>query len=138
MATVNTLVVGGGGGFGVGAGSNGTGGAGGGGSAVAYPTAGGNGTNGLGGGGAGGGQNSSPFQGANGGNGGSGVVIIAFPTDGSTGVSTSSTGGTITTVSGNQIHTFTTSGTWTMVAFSAGSLPKPVKTRQAINRASTY
>ena len=73
---------------------------------------GGGGVGGDGGGGGGGGSDAF----AAGGTGGDGVVIIAFPTDGSTGVSTSSTGGTITTVGGYQIHTFTTSGTWTMVA----------------------
>ncbi len=75
-------------------------------------------------GGGGGGGNSS----ASGGVGGSGIVIIRFKYDGSNGVATSSTGGVITysdvnglnpgispDVDGYQIHTFTTSGTWTMV-----------------------
>jgi hypothetical protein len=52
---------------------------------------------------------------ANGGNGGSGIVIIAYATDGSTGISTSSTGGTITTSGGDTIHTFTSDGTFTAV-----------------------
>ncbi len=76
--------------------------------------AGGNGSGGTNGKGGGGGGN------ANGGSsdGGNGVVIIAYPTDGSEGVSTSSTGGTITTSGGYQIHTFTSNGTFTVVAIS--------------------
>lgn len=70
------------------------------------------GTDGRGGGGGGGNATTT----ANGGPGGSGVVIIRYLTDGSTGVSTSSTGGTITTSGSYTIHTFTSSGTWTMVA----------------------
>jgi len=68
-------------------------------------------------GGGGGGSGAGPGAG-NGGNGGSGVVIISYATNGSDGVSTSSTGGTITTSGGQTIHTFTSSGTWTMVASS--------------------
>jgi len=63
------------------------------------------------------GTNGGYAGGATGGNGGSGIVVISFPEDGSTGVSTSSTGGTITSSGGNQIHTFTSDGTWTMVAY---------------------
>ena len=44
---------------------------------------------------------------ANGGNGGSGIVIVSYPTG-----SMSATGGTITTSSGNTIHTFTSNGTF--------------------------
>ena len=97
----------GGGGGSRGAGSAGSGGQGGGGN-------GGSGSGGnaaLNSGGGGGGAWSNLI----GGTGGSGVVIISFPIDGSTGVSTTSTGGTITTVGGNQIHTFTSSGTFTPV-----------------------
>jgi len=61
-----------------------------------------------------------------GGAGGSGIVIIAYKTDGSDGVSTSSTGGTITTSGANTIHTFTSSGTWTMVAAGGGFTPTPL------------
>lgn len=49
------------------------------------------------------------------GNGGSGIVRIRFLINGSTGISTSSTGGTITQSGGYQIHTFTTNGTFTPV-----------------------
>jgi hypothetical protein len=70
--------------------------------------------------------------------GGSGIVIISFPTDGSTGVSTASTGGTITTVGGNQIHTFTSSGTWTMVAATTTIPNKVYSYYQAIKRAAFY
>jgi hypothetical protein len=58
----------------------------------------------------------------NSGAGGSGIVIIAFPIDGSTGVLTSSTGGTITQVGGNQIHTFTAGGTFTAATSAIGPL----------------
>lgn len=50
------------------------------------------------------------------GNWGSGIVIISYATNGSDWVSTSSTGGTITTSGGQTIHTFTSNGTFTMVA----------------------
>lgn len=46
------------------------------------------------------------------------VVIISYATDGSDGVSPSSTGGTITTSGGQTIHTFTSSWTFTMVSSS--------------------
>lgn len=49
------------------------------------------------------------------------TVIISYATNWSDWVSTSSTGGTITTSGGNTIHTFTTSGTWTMVASSTSN-----------------
>jgi prepilin-type N-terminal cleavage/methylation domain-containing protein len=65
------------------------------------------GTNGTGSGG-GGGSNT------NGAAGGSGIVIIRYKTDGSDGISPSSTGGTKTTVGEYTIHTFTTSGTFTI------------------------
>lgn len=66
-------------------------------------------------GGGGGSASWNGSVGGSGGNGGSGIVIISYATDGSDGVSNTSTGGTITT-SGNQtIHTFTTSGTFTVV-----------------------
>lgn len=58
--------------------------------------------------------------------GGSGIVIIRYKTDGSDGVSTASTGGTITTSGAYTIHTFTSSGTFTAVtigADGAGLLP---------------
>jgi len=55
-----------------------------------------------------------------GGTGGSGIVIIRYKTDGSDGVSTSSTGGTITTSGSYTIHTFTTGGTFGCVLSGGG------------------
>jgi hypothetical protein len=100
-----TYAGGGGGGIFSGGGTPGAGGAGGGG--AGSNTTGVAGTANTGGGGGGG------ANGYTGGVGGSGIVIIAFPTNGSTGLSTASTGGTITTVGGNQIHTFRSGGTFT-------------------------
>jgi hypothetical protein len=57
------------------------------------------GTANLGGGGGGGGTTGA--------NGGSGVVIISYPG------AQIGTGGTVTSVGGNTIHTFTSSGTYT-------------------------
>jgi hypothetical protein len=68
---------------------------------------GGAGTANTGGGGGGGGANGG--TGGPGGAGGSGVVIISYPTG-----TLTATGGTITTSGGNTIHTFTSSGTWTV------------------------
>lgn len=103
---------GGGGGGGRGAYGAGAGGAGGGG-AGGMEAAGTNGTANTGGGGGGPGDlGSTNF---NAGSGGSGIVIISYATDGSDGVSASSTGGTITTSGGQTIHTFTSSGTFTVV-----------------------
>ena len=109
---------GGGGGFGresSGAtGSGGSGGLGGGGNGSNVgTTAGGTGTANTGGGGGGSGYNASL---GSSGAGGSGIVIIRYKTDGSDGISTSSTGGTITTSGLYTIHTFTSSGTFTVVA----------------------
>jgi len=59
---------------------------------------------GNGGGGGAGGSTAN-----NGGNGGSGIVIFAYPTGALNG-----SGGTITTAGGKTIHTFTTSGTFTL------------------------
>lgn len=92
----------GGGGAGDGGTTGGTGGSGGGANANHAGT-GFSGTNGLGGGGGGGD--------GDGGNGGSGVVIISAPQD-----TITATGGVKTTVGGNDIWTFTTSGTWTVTA----------------------
>lgn len=50
------------------------------------------------------------------GNWGSWVVVLAYATDGSDWISTNSTWGTVTTSWALTIHTFTTSGTFTMVA----------------------
>lgn len=71
---------------------------------------------GGGGGGGGGGGNI-------GGTGGSGVVVISYPTG-----SLTATGGTITTSGGNTIHTFTTSGTWTITI-----TPTPIVTSSAVS-----
>ena len=91
----------------------GAGGAGGGGAGASGGNTGTAGTANTGGGGGGGGAVADSVGGA----GGSGVVIISFPENGSTGVSTASTGGTITSSGGNQIHSFTTTGesTFTVV-----------------------
>jgi hypothetical protein len=48
------------------------------------------------------------------GSGGSGIVIIRYKTDGTSGI-VSATGGTKTTVGDYTIHTFTTSGTFSIV-----------------------
>lgn len=63
------------------------------------------GVDGLGGGGAAGGND-----------GGDGVVVIAYNTDGSSGLSNDSMGGTKTYSGGRTIHTFTSGGTFTAVA----------------------
>ncbi|MBI5003547.1 hypothetical protein HZC00_00420 [Candidatus Kaiserbacteria bacterium] len=84
-----------------GAGGSGGGGAGGGNTT----TAGTSGTANTGGGG-GGASNTGT---SSGGNGGSGIVIIRYPTG-----TVSATGGTVTTSGGYTIHTFTSSGTFTV------------------------
>jgi hypothetical protein len=101
ISGTSTYYAGGGGGGSyapTGAGAGGTGGGGAGGN---YATTGTSGTTNLGGGG--GGSSSTGTGGA----GGSGIVIISYP-----GLQRGS-GGTVTTVSGQTIHTFTTSGTYT-------------------------
>jgi hypothetical protein len=89
------------------------------------------GTDSLGGGGGAGGS------GCVSGNGGKGVVIIAYHYNGSDGVSNTSTGGTITQygsgVNEMQVHTFTTNGTFTLVA----SIRPPVTTTQAVSSITT-
>jgi len=76
-----------------------------------------------GGGGGGGGQyvssDRSEIDHGNGGNGGGGVVIIRYPTG-----SMTVTGGTITTVGGYTIHTFTSSGT---LAVTVPGPPPPTR-----------
>lgn len=57
----------------------------------------------------------SDSGGINASSGGSGVVILSYATNGSDGISTASTGGTVTTSGGNTIHTFTTSGTFSVI-----------------------
>jgi hypothetical protein len=99
-----TYAEGGGGGGALAATTGGAGGAGGGGAGGAASNNGVAGTANRGGGGGGGGN-----SGADGAAGGSGVVIISYPTG-----SLSATGGTITTAGGNTIHTFNTSGTFTV------------------------
>jgi hypothetical protein len=69
-----------------------------------------------------GGGGSGTVYGNNGGNGGSGAVVISYKTDGSDGVSPSSTGGTITTSGGYTIHTFITSDTFNCVLISNNSI----------------
>lgn len=102
-------------GGGGGAGSTGSGGAGGAGAGTGGAP-GGNGTSatantGSGGGGSGGGV------GFIGGSGAAGIVIISYPTQ----TSPAATGGTITTSGGNTIHTFTTSGTFTVLPSQTGN-----------------
>ena len=70
-------------------------------------TPGGNGGANTGGGGGGSGHYNSNNKG---GDGGSGIVIISYPTG-----AFSATGGTITTVGGNTVHTFTSSSTFTVL-----------------------
>lgn len=62
------------------------------------------------GGGGGGGSSVGAGAGAAGGAGGSGIIIISYPTG-----SMNATGGTITTSGGYTIHTFTSSGTFTVL-----------------------
>lgn len=105
--------VGGGGG---GAGSVGASGASGGagGSGVSNSISGASVTYGVGGGGTGssaGTANRGNGGSANAGAGGSGVVIISYPTG-----SLTATGGTVTTSGGNTVHTFTSSGTFTITS----------------------
>jgi hypothetical protein len=92
--------------------AGGLGGAGGGGRGYGsslFPAA--SGTPNTGGGGGGQGQNSGSIAGS----GGSGIVIIRYLTNGTNGVSNTSTGGTKTTSGAYTIHTFTSSGTFTAV-----------------------
>jgi hypothetical protein len=97
---------GGGGGGTYNGGTAGVGGSGGGGAGSnVYASAGVAGTVNLGGGG-GGGAYVAPSGASAGGNGGSGVVIISY-----TSATPKFVGGTLTTSGGNQIHTFTSSGT---------------------------
>lgn len=108
---------GGGGGGGAGAvgsvGTAGTGGAGG--TGVSNSITGSPVTYGAGGtGGNGGGSGSVGNPGTS----GAGIVIISYPTG-----TLTATGGSITTSGGNTIHTFTTSGTWTVTAIAAVTVP---------------
>ena len=76
------------------------------------------------GGGGGGGQEPTSTT-ATGGDGADGVVVISYPTG-----TISATGGTITTSGGNTIHTFTTSGTFTVEdnsVIGSGSLNRIAK-----------
>lgn len=106
-----TYAGGGGGGVNGGLNTQGAGGAGGGG---AGGVGAGTGTNGTANTGGGGGGTWSATAGA----GGSGVVIISLPT----GVISSATGGTFTQSGGNDIWTFTTSGTWTPTFSTNGTV----------------
>lgn len=101
-----TYAGGGGGGASRNMGVPGTGGAGGGGNGAVDANA-VSGTPNTGGGG--GGDNAGGLPGS----GGSGIVIISYPTG-----SITATGGTITTSGGNTIHTFTSSGTFTVTAIN--------------------
>ncbi len=107
----NSSVYYGGGGGGAGSTTLGSGGNGGGGNGRGVTT--GTGTSGAANtGGGGGGSLTNVNEAAQpGGAGGSGVVIISYPTG-----SMTATGGTITILGGNTIHTFTTSGTFTVTS----------------------
>jgi hypothetical protein len=109
LSSITGIYYGGGGGGARPAGSGGAGGTGGGGAGASSAAAGTSGTNGLGGGGGGAGTNGVATF--NGGTGGTGVVIIRYPTG-----TLTATGGTVTTTSGFTIHTFTTSGTFTVLS----------------------
>lgn len=63
-----------------------------------------------------------PGTGGTSSNGLDGIVIISYPTG-----SLTATGGTITTSGGNTIHTFTTTGTWTVTSIPSVTVP-PVLT----------
>lgn len=106
--TGSSVIYGGGGGGGAGNAqpSFGAGGTGGGANGGAVSGGGGTGTANTGGGGGGGAGNNSGAGG--GGNGGTGIVVISIPT--SYGVI--AVGGTHTTSGGNDIWTFTSTGTW--------------------------
>lgn len=110
-----------------GGGCNVTGGAGGAGGGGAGGSNGNNGTSatansGGGGGGASANASNGPYSG---GNGADGVVIISYPTAGTSmgggTVILTATGGTITTAGGNTIHTFTTSGDFTVTSVTITS-----------------
>lgn len=126
------------------------------GSSVTYAGGGGGGgyssggTAGTGGGGAGGangnnGKSGTPNTGGgagagytgSGNAGGSGIVIIAYKTDGSDGVSTDSTGGTITTVGAYTIHTFTSNGTFT-VSTSTSTPTTNISGTGTVNRIAKF
>jgi hypothetical protein len=96
---------GGGGGSVYNGGTPGSGGSGGGGSGVLNGN-GISGTTNLGGGGGGAGSTSGSLANRTGGSGGSGIVIISYAS-----ATPKFVGGTLTTSGGNQIHTFTSSGT---------------------------
>ena len=68
------------------------------------------------GGGGGGGEGAPQFRTAGGGNGGSGIVIVRYQGP------QRATGGTVTSVDGYTIHTFTTSGTFTTNMGNYGTL----------------
>lgn len=105
----------GGGGGGAEAGAAGTGGSGGGGAGGLANAAGTAGTANTGGGGGGAGETGGG-AGQTGGAGGSGIVIISYATG-----TIVATGGAITTSGGNTIHTFTSSGTFTVYGFGTGN-----------------
>lgn len=113
--TGSGVYYGGGGGAGAYGASNtpGSGGTGGGGAGVNASINGGNGYPGAANTGGGGGGANGSTTGGTGGAGGSGVVIISYPSG-----SMVATGGTITTVGGRTIHTFTSNGTFTVISIS--------------------
>ena len=66
----------------------------------------------------------------NGGAGGSGVVVISFPVI--SGII--ATGGTVTTVNGNEIHKFTSNGTFTVSSIGSASCPSAPVCSVTVNR----
>jgi len=120
------LYYGGGGGGGGSSTSNfGNGGIGGGGSGAAVSSVGTAGIANTGGGGGGGWSYTAGGSGA----GGSGIVVISYPANGNI----TATGGTITTVNGNKIHTFTSSGTFNISAINTASCPSDPRCNVSTN-----
>lgn len=111
ISGTSVTYAGGGGGGGSTGGTGGAGGGANGSSGVA------NNATGYGSGGGGGGSSAANT----GGSGSDGIVIISYKTDGSDGVSSTSTGGTKTTSGAYTIHTFTVSGTFTAVASTSSN-----------------
>ena len=76
-----------------------------------------------------GGTGGYAYADGNGGAGGSGVVIISFPI--SSGIA--ATGGTVTTSGGNEIHKFTSNGTFTVTSAGSSSCPSDPRCSVTIN-----
>jgi hypothetical protein len=105
-----------------GGGNGGAGGLGGGGTGAKNGTAGAANTGSGGGGG-------WDYAGGSGGAGGTGIVVISFPTD--SGIT--ATGGTVTTSGGNEIHKFTSSGTFNVTSTGSTSCPSDPRCSVTVN-----